>query len=259
MEKPRGQRPKGAVRWNAERGCWMSKGTPTRQEAEIRKAWHWPGIICDCGNHGPIIGNRYKKVGADFDLCEAAYRKRSEDEKSDYVCMPPRSADGCKLSLVTILPLPVCCSGPREERVQNSAQCTQHSLPPKKRRRSEEPLAHVVSAAAEAAAQASTPNGPPTLEELEEGVPLSAWLAYQATKECMGEGGTARVPCASRGIGDGRTPNRTDHTPPRRLLQSVSERSRSVTVYSCDAMSLRFLYTSLLLHDRDGELRWPLS
>eukprot|EP00945_MAST-04E_sp_MAST-4E-sp1_P000104 g104.t1 len=43
------------------------------------------GITCDRSGMSPIIGNRYKKQGANYDLCEAEFAKLSDSEKKDYV------------------------------------------------------------------------------------------------------------------------------------------------------------------------------
>lgn len=42
------------------------------------------GIRCDASGMFPIHGNRWHKVGEDFDLCEAEYQKLAEDEQSKF-------------------------------------------------------------------------------------------------------------------------------------------------------------------------------
>ena len=42
------------------------------------------GIRCDASGMFPIRGNRWHKVGEDFDLCEAEYQKLTEAEQSKF-------------------------------------------------------------------------------------------------------------------------------------------------------------------------------
>jgi hypothetical protein len=42
------------------------------------------GVTCDASGMNPIIGTRYHKIGADYDLCEAEFTKLSEADKSMY-------------------------------------------------------------------------------------------------------------------------------------------------------------------------------
>jgi WD40 repeat protein len=42
------------------------------------------GVSCDASGMSPIIGTRYHKIDADYDLCEAEFTKLSEVEKSMY-------------------------------------------------------------------------------------------------------------------------------------------------------------------------------
>lgn len=41
-------------------------------------------VICDVTNQNPIVGVRYHKVGEDYDLCDSAFAKLSEEEKAKY-------------------------------------------------------------------------------------------------------------------------------------------------------------------------------
>eukprot|EP00041_Stephanoeca_diplocostata_P039594 m.1637149 g.1637149 ORF g.1637149 m.1637149 type:complete len:659 (+) comp25531_c0_seq1:114-2090(+) len=43
------------------------------------------GIECDKSGMCPIIGCRYKKIGCDYDLCEAEFQKLTSSEKMSYV------------------------------------------------------------------------------------------------------------------------------------------------------------------------------
>jgi len=54
-----------------------TEATPTDQPI------HW-GITCDRTEQSPIVGVRYHKRGYDYDLCEAAFLKLSDDEKKAY-------------------------------------------------------------------------------------------------------------------------------------------------------------------------------
>ena len=58
-------------------------------------------IICDGSNANPIVGNRYHRIGEDYDLCEAEFNKLSENAKADFevICRPgdvpvPHAAPG---------------------------------------------------------------------------------------------------------------------------------------------------------------------
>merc|ERR1711966_620014 len=52
------------------------------------------GIICDATDMNPIVGLRYKKLGANYDLCEEAFEALSEDEKRAFVCIDvPQDAE----------------------------------------------------------------------------------------------------------------------------------------------------------------------
>jgi hypothetical protein len=52
------------------------------------------GIICDATDVTPIVGLRYKKLGANYDLCEEAFEALSEDEKRAFVCIDvPQDAE----------------------------------------------------------------------------------------------------------------------------------------------------------------------
>ena len=42
------------------------------------------GVTCDASGMNPIIGTRYHKIGANYDLCEAEFTKLSEADKSMY-------------------------------------------------------------------------------------------------------------------------------------------------------------------------------
>jgi len=45
-------------------------------------------VQCDISGMCPIVGNRWHKIGADYDLCEAEFAKLSEQEKSLFELIP---------------------------------------------------------------------------------------------------------------------------------------------------------------------------
>jgi len=53
---------------------------PSFAAAQTRTAVH-AGVICDATEMNPIVGRRFHKVGADYDICEAAFAKLSLEEK----------------------------------------------------------------------------------------------------------------------------------------------------------------------------------
>jgi len=46
------------------------------------------GVTCDVSGMSPIVGNRWKKIDANYDLCEAEYLKLSTEEQASFVCLP---------------------------------------------------------------------------------------------------------------------------------------------------------------------------
>ncbi len=57
------------------------------------------GVTCDVSGMSPIVGNRYKKRGANYDLCEAEYQKLDAKNKSLYVLIErPDSKDSRRWS-----------------------------------------------------------------------------------------------------------------------------------------------------------------
>lgn len=46
------------------------------------------GVTCDMSGMSPIVGNRWKKITENYDLCEAEYQKLGEKEKAEFVCLP---------------------------------------------------------------------------------------------------------------------------------------------------------------------------
>ena len=52
-----------------------------------------PGVDCDRTGQNPIVGDRYKLVGANYDVCEAEYLKMPDNERAKYTCIPPPMRD----------------------------------------------------------------------------------------------------------------------------------------------------------------------
>merc|ERR1711865_381577 len=56
------------------------------------------GVICDATEMNPITGLRYKKIGADYDLCEEAFEALPKGEKYHFVCIDvPENAQALEL------------------------------------------------------------------------------------------------------------------------------------------------------------------
>jgi len=45
------------------------------------------GVTCDKSGVSPIVGNRYKKIDDNYDLCEAEYQKLSPEEQAGFVSL----------------------------------------------------------------------------------------------------------------------------------------------------------------------------
>lgn len=54
---------------------------------------HW-GVMCDVSGQNPIVGKRFKKIGFNYDLCEAEFNKLSSAEKSQFVCITQPLSQG---------------------------------------------------------------------------------------------------------------------------------------------------------------------
>jgi len=54
---------------------------------------HW-GVMCDVSGQNPIVGKRFKKIGFNYDLCEAEFNKLSAAEKSKFVCITQPLSQG---------------------------------------------------------------------------------------------------------------------------------------------------------------------
>jgi len=50
-----------------------------------------PGVTCDKSGMSPIVGNRYKLEGHNYDLCEAEFQKLDEEEKAKFRLIAPPS------------------------------------------------------------------------------------------------------------------------------------------------------------------------
>lgn len=48
-----------------------------------------PGVMCDKSGQCPIVGNRYKHVGQNYDLCEVEFNKLPAEEQAKFVKVPP--------------------------------------------------------------------------------------------------------------------------------------------------------------------------
>lgn len=48
-----------------------------------------PGVTCDKSGQCPIIGNRFKLKGSNYDLCEAEFLKLAAEERQEFVKIPP--------------------------------------------------------------------------------------------------------------------------------------------------------------------------
>jgi len=54
----------------------------------VAKGVH-PGVECDRSGMCPIVGMRYQLRGHNYDLCQAEYDKLGEEEKANFVALPP--------------------------------------------------------------------------------------------------------------------------------------------------------------------------
>jgi len=50
------------------------------------------GVECDISGQNPIVGNRYHKIGENYDLCEAEFNKLSPEDKLKYEVIAHRGA-----------------------------------------------------------------------------------------------------------------------------------------------------------------------
>jgi len=55
------------------------------------------GVTCDVTGQSPIVGTRYHKKNEDYDLCEDAFQKLSEEEKAAYEALDRPSMVGFNL------------------------------------------------------------------------------------------------------------------------------------------------------------------
>ena len=68
------------------------------------------GVICDVSGMHPILGNRYHKMGEDYDLCETEFDKLTEADRALYEGIPAPRAD--PMSFVHVgMHLSVDCTG----------------------------------------------------------------------------------------------------------------------------------------------------
>merc|ERR1719424_1176110 len=67
----------------------LCETSPLRAQLTPRELGYHPGVTCDRTGMSPILGDRYKLDGENYDVCEAEYLKMDAAERATYTRIAP--------------------------------------------------------------------------------------------------------------------------------------------------------------------------